>query len=59
MKYRRIWKDNDIVILVSRPLSEKQFYETMMYIGSVLFGVKDEHIIKSWLKEVKEDVSKR
>lgn len=58
MKYKKFWKDENIVILVSKIPTEKEFYESMMYIGAVLFGINDEHIINSWLKDVKKNVSK-
>ena len=52
-KFNKLWKDKDIIILVSRNFTEKDFYNTMMYIGSTLFGLSDEQVLKAWLEDVK------
>ncbi len=57
-KYKRLWKDKDIIILVSKRFNEQTFYSTMLYIGSVLFGLTDTEILSAWLDEVKEDGNK-
>ena len=52
-KFNKIWKDKDIIILVSKNFTEKEYYNTMMYIGSILYGVTDEQVLKAWLEDVK------
>jgi hypothetical protein len=53
-KFNKFWKDKDIIILTSRQFTEREFYNTMMYIGSTLFGLTDEKILEAWLADVRD-----
>lgn len=53
-KFFPLWKDKDIIILVTRKLSEKEFYNQILIIGSTLYGMADEMIIKAWMEDMKD-----
>jgi hypothetical protein len=46
-----LWKDKEIIILVSKKFTEKDFYNNMMAIGSTLYGISDEVILKKWMED--------
>ena len=52
MKYIKFCKDKDIIILISRQLTKKQFYDIMMYIGSVKYGILDDNTLKAFVEDV-------
>jgi hypothetical protein len=56
-KFNKLWKDSDIIILVSKHFTEKDFYNTMLYIGSTLYGITDGEVLNNWFKDLKGDVS--
>jgi hypothetical protein len=56
-RYRKLWKDKDIIILVSKHISEKEFYNSMLYIGSVLYGLTDKEVLKNWFEDFKGDIN--
>lgn len=51
---RLFWKDKDITIFASKHFTEKEFYNIMMYIGSVTYGLTDEKVLEAWLSDVRD-----
>jgi hypothetical protein len=51
---RLFWKDKDITIFTAKQLTKKEFFNLMMYIGSVTYGLTDEKILNAWLSDVRD-----
>ena len=48
-KYKKFWKDRDIIILSSKPMNQEKFFEEMRNISQKMFGTPNPSIFEKFL----------
>ncbi len=51
-KWKRFWKDNDFVILISGKVDERKFFESMIEISQKMFGVPNPSIFHKFFEPI-------
>lgn len=58
-KWKKFWKDKDLIILTSKKINQDEFFETMREISQRMFGVSNPSIFKKFIIPIGEEYEKK